>query len=78
MKKAILIAILCSIISISLGAVPSFQGLGDLPGGEYRSLSSGISADGSVIKAFVIFPLFQSWDILFCNPSTGFPVGASV
>ncbi len=30
-------------------AVPSFQGLGDLPGGEFSSCAYGVSADGSVV-----------------------------
>ncbi|MFQ5410880.1 MAG: PEP-CTERM sorting domain-containing protein, partial [Phycisphaerae bacterium] len=31
------------------GSSPSFQGLGDLPGGSFSSRANGISADGSVV-----------------------------
>ena len=31
------------------GTVPSFQGLGDLPGGSFSSYANGVSADGSVV-----------------------------
>jgi len=35
--------------SPSQAATPSFQGLGDLPGGSFASWASGMSADGSVV-----------------------------
>jgi probable HAF family extracellular repeat protein len=34
---------------ISFGTTPSFQGLGDLPGGDFFSSASAVSADGSVV-----------------------------
>jgi probable HAF family extracellular repeat protein len=33
-------------------AAASFQGLGDLPGGNYESLARGVSADGSVVVGY--------------------------
>jgi len=41
-------ALLC-FPDISLGAISRFQGLGDLPGGEFFSKAYGISDDGSVV-----------------------------
>lgn len=41
----------------------TFEGLGDLPGGEYRSIPSAVSADGSVVVGRSDIPL---------NPNQGF------
>jgi probable HAF family extracellular repeat protein len=44
-----LFATLLLLAGVAAAQVPSFQGLGDLPGGEVGSLARGISADGSVV-----------------------------
>ena len=41
--------VLVSLGDISLATTCSFRGLGDLPGGAFRSLAHGVSADGSVV-----------------------------
>ena len=52
MKKAILITTLCSIVPTCFAVVPSFQALGDLSGGDYKSVALGISADGSTVVGY--------------------------
>ncbi len=45
---AVVVFAVCT-ISSSFAATASFQGLGDLPGGQFFSYAYGISADGSVV-----------------------------
>jgi len=48
-RWAFLAAMLAVSASTGRGAIPSFQGLGDLPGGKNRSRAFGVSADGSCV-----------------------------
>ena len=41
--------IMSTVVSISFASTPSFQGLGDLPGGGFSSFAFDVSADGSVV-----------------------------
>jgi probable HAF family extracellular repeat protein len=41
-------------VSTVFGNGASFQGLGDLPGGEYRSYGYGVSSDGSVVVGYSV------------------------
>jgi len=45
----VILVLVCSLTPISLGTTASFQGLGDLPGGQYWSEARGVSADGSTV-----------------------------
>ena len=52
MRRSILVLAIVSTVAFSETAVfadVSFQGLGDVPGGGFRSQTFGISADGSVV-----------------------------
>jgi probable HAF family extracellular repeat protein/parallel beta-helix repeat protein len=50
-KMAVLAALVLffGFVSTSFAATASFQGLGDLPGGDFSSIARGVSADGSVV-----------------------------
>src|SRR3972149_267880 len=41
-------------ISGATGFAASFQGLGDLAGGEYKSYAYGVSGDGSVVAGYSV------------------------
>lgn len=49
MKRILSVIVLYSFLSISANAGPVFMGLGDLPGGDYRSRANAISSDGTTI-----------------------------
>lgn len=51
MKKTILLSITV-FVSTSFAVTPSFQGLGDLSGGDYQSVALGISANGSTVVGY--------------------------
>lgn len=53
-KKSIFLAVtilvvVCFVIPAEAGIQPSFQGLGDLPGGDFCSIAYAVSADGLVV-----------------------------
>ncbi len=48
-KWIICAAVLAMGAAAAYGATPSFQGLGDLPGGDYGSYAASVSADGTVV-----------------------------
>ncbi len=50
-KTHLLVSIATSLLpaAVMADALPSFQGLGDLPGGEFQSEAYGVSSDGSVV-----------------------------
>jgi len=45
----VILVVVCFVIPIKAAIQPSFQGLGDLPGGSFYSQALGISAEGSVV-----------------------------
>ena len=57
------VAFSCAILILICGATalagpvaePSFQGLGDLPGGEFQSEAFGVSGDGTIVVGDSIF-----------------------
>jgi len=54
MRNAILVGTVffCGFVQISFGTIVSFQGIGDLPGGDFHSGAGDVSGDGSVIVGF--------------------------
>jgi probable HAF family extracellular repeat protein len=51
-NKSILLSTALLIFISGTGFAASFQGLGDLPGGQFSSKAYGISADGSVVVGY--------------------------
>jgi len=49
MQAAMLVGCVCLPVAARAQPAPSFHGLGDLPGGEFRSSATAISADGGVV-----------------------------
>jgi probable HAF family extracellular repeat protein len=52
MKNSLLFTTVLVLVLTATGFAASFQGLGDLPGGAYKSEAYGISSDGSVVVGY--------------------------
>lgn len=52
MKRIIEVILVCGILVKVAHATPSFQGIGDLSGGDYYSIASGVSGDGSTVVGY--------------------------
>jgi probable HAF family extracellular repeat protein len=68
-NSGIVISTVLLFASYSLGSIASFQGLGDLSGGDYHSEAWGVSPDGSMVVGYGTGS--DNWEAVRWNPDIG-------
>ena len=53
------VAVLAVSNTAAYALVPSFQGLGDLDGGDFMSVANDVSADGSTVETYFRYSSYQ-------------------